>query len=43
MKTTANKYGEGKNTTDGNTYKDDMMALTMNGYDELDRNYEEKI
>jgi hypothetical protein len=26
-----------------NTYKDDTIAITMNGHGELDRNYEEKI
>jgi hypothetical protein len=34
MKTTTNKYGEGKNTTDGNTDKDDTIRF---------RNYEENI
>jgi hypothetical protein len=38
MKTTTNKYEEGKNT-----YKDDTMAITMNGHGERDRNYEDKI
>jgi hypothetical protein len=41
IKTTTNKYGEGKNTTD--EYKDDKMAITMNGHGELDRTYEEQI
>jgi hypothetical protein len=38
--TTMNKHSEGKTQWMEITYKDDTMAITMNGHGELDRNYE---
>jgi hypothetical protein len=38
MKTTTNKYGQGKTQRMENTDKDDRMAITMNGYGEFDLN-----
>jgi hypothetical protein len=40
--TTTNEYGEGKTQRMENTYKDDTMAITMNGHGELDKNWKRK-
>jgi hypothetical protein len=38
--TTTTNTAKGKTQRMENTYKDDTMAITMNGHGELDRNYE---